>query len=180
MRGVTIDLATLEFGEPAYLVLLAAPGILCLVWSWRLLRRALDVRRHTRVQVVPQPHRFSAISDLGFWFCLILASSLCIVALGRPAVRVAGVAASDADLVVSVDSSGEPDRDIVVRIVSSVSRPSTEAGDAERREELYWRFLCAAAILVGAGTCLLRQPAELWWQAGVAAVAMLIIAAMAG
>ena len=86
---MTVDGSAFELAEPAYLWLLAGPAMLCLLWSWRLLRRALDVRGHTRAQVVPRPHRFSAIGDLGFWFCIILASALCIVALGRPRVRIA-------------------------------------------------------------------------------------------
>jgi hypothetical protein len=180
---MTIDGSGFELAEPAYLWLLVAPAILCLLWSWRLLRRALDVRGHTRAQVVPRPHRFSAIGDLGFWFCIILASALCIVALGRPTVRIAGVPTSHTGLVWLVDNSASmrlreaaADGDLALTMVPSLDRQTAGADGIELHQELYWRFLCAAAVLVGAGTCLLRQPTELWWLALGAAAVILMIA----
>ena len=48
-----------------------------------------------------------------------------------------------------------PDRDIASRIISSVRRRAPAAPLEERREELYWRFLAAAALVLWPGTLVL-------------------------
>ena len=72
----------------------------------------------------------------------------------------------------------EPDRNVAVRIIESVRRRAraVEQDKAEEsREELYWQFLFVAALLLCLGTLLLKDRAELWWQAAGAAVALLIL-----
>jgi len=71
----------------------------------------------------------------------------------------------------------EPDRDIAFRIIDSVRRraKAVEAAKAEERyEDLYWPFLFAAGVLLCAGTALLRDKTELWWQAAAAAAVSLL------
>ena len=68
----------------------------------------------------------------------------------------------------------EPDRDIASRIISSVKRRATVVQGVESHEDFYWQCLVAAAVLLGAGTLLLREATELWWQAA-AAVGVLIV-----
>jgi len=63
----------LRFGEPLYLWMLVAPGLLLLLWCWRVLRRRADGRRYQTVRLVPVPEKFAAVGDLAFWLCAILA-----------------------------------------------------------------------------------------------------------
>jgi Ca-activated chloride channel family protein len=70
--------------------------------------------------------------------------------------------------------SHEPDRDIAAKIIASVKRRAGTIQQVESYEELYWRFLFAAGILLCLGTVLLSAPAELWWQAAAAATAAFI------
>jgi hypothetical protein len=44
------------------------------------------------------------------------------------------------------------------------------------QEELYWRFLFAAAVILCLGTFVLKEGAELWGQVGGATVAILLLA----
>jgi Ca-activated chloride channel homolog len=76
----------------------------------------------------------------------------------------------------------EADRDVAFRIIESVRRhapPSADTQAEESREELYWQFLFAAAVVLALGTFVLKERTELWWQAAgaVAAVLLLINAA---
>jgi Ca-activated chloride channel family protein len=96
----------ISFGEPVYLWLLVAPGVLLILWLTQLLRRRADARRWGRARLVPVRERFGLIGDLGFWLCLTLAISLCIMAVARPRARVfvAG-RTGGADFVVLLDGS---------------------------------------------------------------------------
>jgi hypothetical protein len=72
----------------------------------------------------------------------------------------------------------EPDRDVAFRIIDSVKRravASLEAQAEESREELYWQFLFAAGLVLCLGTFVLKERAELWWQAAGAIAAVLIL-----
>ena len=72
----------------------------------------------------------------------------------------------------------EPDRDVAFRIIDSVKRravASLEAQAEESREELYWQFLLAAGLVLCLGTFVLKERAELWWQAAGAVTAVLIL-----
>ncbi len=50
------------------------------------------------------------------------------------------------------------------------------AKPVESHEDLYWRFLFAAAVFLCLGTLFLRDPVELVWQAVAAVAAVLIVA----
>lgn len=100
-----IDFDTLRFGEPLYLLLLVVPGFLLVLWLWQVLRRRADARRCVRERVVPVAERYGLVGDLAFWFCLIVAASLCIVALARPEARVSAVRDAGADIVLLQDGS---------------------------------------------------------------------------
>ena len=72
----------------------------------------------------------------------------------------------------------EADRDVAFRIIESVKRQAVASLDAqaeESREELYWQFLFAAALALCAGTFVLKERTELWWQAVGAIAAVLIL-----
>jgi Ca-activated chloride channel family protein len=101
----TIDLATVRFGQPAYLWLLAAPAALLVLWTWRLVRRRRDVRRLMAQRMLPVRERYSYAGDLPFWLCALFAASLCIVALARPQARTSAVRKGSADIVVLQDAS---------------------------------------------------------------------------
>jgi len=67
---------------------------------------------------------------------------------------------------------------VAFRIIESVKRravASLEAQAEESREELYWQFLFAAGLVLCAGTFVLKERAELWWQAAGAIAAVLIL-----
>jgi Ca-activated chloride channel homolog len=100
-----IDFKTLTFGEPLYLWLLAVPGLLLVLWIVQVLRRRSDTRRYVQERVVPVRERFTLTGDLAFWVSMILAASLCIVALARPQARVVIVRKSGADIVILLDGS---------------------------------------------------------------------------
>jgi Ca-activated chloride channel family protein len=113
----SVDIATIRFGEPAYLWLLAAPAALALLWVWRVARRRRDVRRLRAARTLPVRERYSLAGDLPFWLLALVAASLCIVALARPQARVSAVRQGSADIVILQDASAsmyvtdvQPDR----------------------------------------------------------------------
>ena len=75
-------------------------------------------------------------------------------------------------------SAASPIATIAFRIIESIRRraaASMEAQAEESREELYWQFLFFAGVLLCLGTFVLKERAELWWQAAGAVVAVLLI-----
>lgn len=102
---IGIDFRSLQFAEPLYLWLLAGPALLLVLWIWQVLRRRAETRRYLRQRVSPLRERYPLVGDLAFWLCLILASSLAIVALARPQARVAAVRDTGADIVILQDGS---------------------------------------------------------------------------
>jgi Ca-activated chloride channel homolog len=74
----------------------------------------------------------------------------------------------------------EPDRDIAFRIVERLQRRSEQAQVVESFEDLYWRFLLAAGVLLCLGTCLLYRPVELWWQVAGAGVGVVVLVLVLG
>jgi Ca-activated chloride channel family protein len=69
----------------------------------------------------------------------------------------------------------ESDRAVATRIISSIRRRIPSAQVEENTEELYWRFLFAAAVLLCCGSVGITRRVELWWLAGgVAATAFVI------
>jgi len=100
-----VDVSTLSVAEPAYLWLLAAPAALGALWAIQLLRRRIDARRYARTRVIPVRERYTSLGDLPFWLCVLVAASLCIVALARPQARVWVPGIAGADLVILQDGS---------------------------------------------------------------------------
>jgi Ca-activated chloride channel family protein len=100
-----IDLESLTFGEPVFLWLLVVPAVLGLLLAVQLLRRRADARRYARRRVLPGPERYTRFGDFAFWLCLLVAASLCIVALARPEARVSAVRGAAADIVILQDGS---------------------------------------------------------------------------
>ena len=69
----------------------------------------------------------------------------------------------------------QPDRAIAFRIIDRLQRRADRSQEIESFENLYPRFLMAAAVVLCAGTLFLRKRAELAWQAaGAVAVIGLI------
>ena len=69
----------------------------------------------------------------------------------------------------------EPDRLIAFRIIDRLRRRSERSQQIESFDNLYPRFLMAAAVVLSAGTLFLRKRAELAWQtAGAVGVVVLL------
>jgi Ca-activated chloride channel family protein len=100
-----IDVSTFRFEAPAVLWLLAIPGALLALWVWRAVRRRGDVRRLRAARILPVTERFSIAGDLTFWLAVLVATSLCIVAVAKPQARVSAVRRSSADIVILQDAS---------------------------------------------------------------------------
>jgi Ca-activated chloride channel family protein len=106
MRGLPrIDLDSFRFADPLYLWLLLVPAVLLLLWVWRVVRRRGDVKRLASRRLLPVRERFGALGDLAFWAAVLVAASLCIVAIARPQARVSLVRRASADIVVLQDAS---------------------------------------------------------------------------
>lgn len=74
----------------------------------------------------------------------------------------------------------EPDRDIAARIITSVKRRATIASVVSEGEDVYWTFLLAAAVALGLGTLLLREPPTLIWQTIVALAVLVMLTTYVG
>ncbi|HET9361924.1 MAG TPA: vWA domain-containing protein [Vicinamibacterales bacterium] len=72
----------------------------------------------------------------------------------------------------------EPDRIVAFRIVDTLRRRAEVVKEVESFDELYGRFLMAAAILLVLGTAFLRRRSELGWQAAAALSAVLLLASL--
>jgi Ca-activated chloride channel family protein len=100
-----IDLATLEFGEPRWLWLLAIPAGLLLTWLWRLATYRRDARRLTHERQSPIRPRFPIVGDSLFWLCAIGVIAALLVALARPQIVTSLVRSGGVDIVVLLDGS---------------------------------------------------------------------------
>ncbi len=87
-------------------------------------------------------------------------------ALDRQSLRAIAEAGDGAYHELGVDSG----QDIALRILGDVERRAQATHREEAFTELYWYLLAAAAGLVGLGTLLVREQAQLWWQLATAAV----------
>lgn len=112
-----LDPATVKAAQPLYLWLLLAPAFLLVLAGWKLLRRRADIRRSSSDRLLPVAQRYAFAGELAFWVFVLIAASLCIVALARPQATVATVRRGGADFVVLQDGSAsmyardvEPDR----------------------------------------------------------------------
>ncbi|HEY6617818.1 MAG TPA: VWA domain-containing protein [Vicinamibacterales bacterium] len=100
-----VSLESFRFAEPLYLWLLIVPAVLVAVWIWRFVRRRGDLKRLRARRALPVRERLGAVGDLAFWAAVLLAASLCIVALARPQALVSTVRKASADVVVLQDAS---------------------------------------------------------------------------
>jgi Ca-activated chloride channel family protein len=69
----------------------------------------------------------------------------------------------------------EGDREIANRIIDASRRRAGSRGLEVANEELYWRFLLAAAVFMGLGLLFLQERAELWLQAAGTGVALALV-----
>jgi len=73
----------------------------------------------------------------------------------------------------------EPDRVVAFRIIDRLHRQSDVSQQIESFEDLYRRFLMAAAVMLGLGTLFMHKRADLAWQAGGVAVAVILLISLA-
>jgi Ca-activated chloride channel homolog len=73
----------------------------------------------------------------------------------------------------------EPDRVVAFRIIDRLHRQSDVSQQIESFEDLYRRFLMAAAVMLGLGTVFQHKRADLVWQAGGMVVALVLLATLA-
>ena len=66
----------------------------------------------------------------------------------------------------------EPDRDLAFDLIAHMRHGAPNSNSEMRVEEIYWRFLLAAAVFIGLGTLLLKKRAELLWQAAGALISL--------
>lgn len=74
----------------------------------------------------------------------------------------------------------QSDRQIAEQIIAGARRRAPAAPREELRQELYWRFLLAAAVFLCLGTFAIGQRSELWWEAAAAVAAVALLAIVAG
>ena len=74
----------------------------------------------------------------------------------------------------------EPDRIVAFRIVDRLRRRADVVQEVESFDELYGRFLMAAAVVLLAGTAALRKRTELAWQSMGALAAVVLLASLIG
>ena len=100
-----VSFESFRFAEPLYLWLLIVPAVLFAVWIWRFVRRRGDLKRLRARRALPVRERLGAVGDLAFWAAVLMAASLCIVALARPQALVSTVRKASADVVILQDAS---------------------------------------------------------------------------
>src|SRR6516164_7059252 len=102
---VRIDIRQLAFGQPEMLWLLVVPAVLLVLWTWRVVRRRTFALELQRARTIPVRERFAPMGDLPFWLCLILSSTLLILALAKPHGPTTAVRTGGIDLVMLQDGS---------------------------------------------------------------------------
>lgn len=100
-----MGLNDIQFLEPGYLALLFIPGLMLILWLWRLAIRRAEVAQYLKKRIVPVKEKYLFFGPLVFWACLIAAISLAITALSRPAKVMAVKSDTSIDLVVIQDGS---------------------------------------------------------------------------
>jgi hypothetical protein len=100
--------------------------------------------------------------------------------LGRPPIH----AGLDRDSLAGIARAGggqyfeigrEPDAYVASRIISGIRRRVPATRTEATTDELYWRLLFAAAIVLCLGTFVVRRRVELSWMAAAALVALLVV-----
>ena len=95
----------IQFIEPGYLALLFIPGLMFILWLWRLAARRMEVSRYIKKRAVPVKEKYLFFGPLVFWAYLMVAMSLSILALSRPAKVMAVKSDTSVDLIVIQDGS---------------------------------------------------------------------------
>jgi Ca-activated chloride channel family protein len=72
----------------------------------------------------------------------------------------------------------EPDRDVAFRIIDRLQRRSDQRQQVETFEELYWRVLMAAGIVLCLGLVMLRTRTELAWSSAVLGGVLLFLGSL--
>jgi len=104
-----------QFVEPQWLLALAAPGVLLLLWIWQLWQRGATVRAFRRARrVLPAfaggaadgpIERIPRFGDLLFWLSLVAALASTILAVARPVIVTSVVRTGGVDIVILQDGS---------------------------------------------------------------------------
>jgi len=97
--------SAIRFVEPGFLWLLSLPAILLVALVYQLLRRRQTVRRLRGQRTVPVHEHFTFAGSLSFWFMVVVASALVVVALARPQVLMSVTQSAGVDVVVLQDGS---------------------------------------------------------------------------
>ena len=98
-------MSAIRFVEPGFLWLLSLPAILLVALVYQLLRRRQTVRRLRGQRTVPVHEHFTFAGSLSFWFMVVVASALVVVALARPQVLMSVTQSAGVDVVVLQDGS---------------------------------------------------------------------------
>src|SRR5262249_12719866 len=98
-----LNLFGITFDQPFFLPLLFVPAALLILGLVMILRRRGASRRSIASRVVPVRERFAATGNFAFWMFLLLAASLCILALARPQVKTSLIRKTGADFVILQD-----------------------------------------------------------------------------
>jgi hypothetical protein len=99
------SVGTIEFGAPAYLWLLGFSALLLVLWGWRVVRRAVDLRRLRNRRLSPARDRWGLMGDLPLWLCVVVASAALLFALARPRGLAPRLTRAGLDIVVLQDGS---------------------------------------------------------------------------
>jgi len=95
----------IRFVEQDFLWLLTVPVALLVALVCQLIRRRQTVRYLHGQRTVPIVERFTFAGGLSFWFMVVAASALVVVALGRPQVLMSVTQSAGVDVVVLQDGS---------------------------------------------------------------------------
>lgn len=98
-------MSAIRFVEPGFLWLLSAPAVLLVAWAYQLLRRRQTLRQLRGQRTVPVDERFTFAGSLSFWFMVVAASALVVMALARPQVLMSVTQSAGVDVVVLQDGS---------------------------------------------------------------------------
>jgi Ca-activated chloride channel family protein len=71
-----------------------------------------------------------------------------------------------------------PDDEVAFRIIRGVRNRAATIEHETSYEELYWRFLVAAAIALALSTLLMRRSVHLWWQLAGTSTALAVLLAI--
>jgi Ca-activated chloride channel family protein len=102
-----------------------------------------------------------------------------------PAVQVRSVLDRGSLLQIAVAGGGEyfeigpePDRDVAFRIIDRLQRRSGQGQQVETYEELYWRLLLAAGMVLCVGVLTLRTRTELLWSTAALGGVLLFLSSL--